>query len=240
MNETNENMNMKAWAFSPSDVQGVDLHPAKSKIKAKAKKTRLASLNVGTLKGKTRELASMLNKRKVDIACIQETKWKGQKTLMIGDGSLKDVIDCKFIPGEDIAVQHKLLVMDLHITIKSTQNKIKLEPCIKWDDKTNYKKSKRIAKKAVARAKAMPYDDMYEELHTKEGQNKIYRLAKQREMNSRVINGAPKVIKNKDGKLIIKEKEIINRWKEYFQELLNFNPHILHLDEHSPCQNLIQ
>ncbi|XP_065319466.1 uncharacterized protein LOC135927414 [Gordionus sp. m RMFG-2023] len=28
----------------------------------------------------------MLNKRKVDIACIQVTKWKGQKTLMIGDG----------------------------------------------------------------------------------------------------------------------------------------------------------
>ncbi|CAK9296737.1 unnamed protein product [Gordionus sp. m RMFG-2023] len=85
----------------------------------------------------------------------------------------------------------------------------------------------------------MAYDYMYEELHTKEGQNKIYRLAKQREKNSRDINGAPKVIKNKDGKLIIKEKEIMNRWKEYFQELLNYIPHMLHLDEHSPCQNLI-
>ncbi|XP_065318922.1 uncharacterized protein LOC135926918 [Gordionus sp. m RMFG-2023] len=32
----------------------------------------------------------------------------------------------------------------------------------------------------------------------------------------------------------------MNRWKEYFQELLNFNSNILHLDEHSPYQNLIQ
>ncbi|XP_065320539.1 uncharacterized protein LOC135928113 [Gordionus sp. m RMFG-2023] len=46
----------------------------------------------------------------------------------------------------------------------------------------------RIATKAVARAKSMAYDDMSKELHTKEGQNKIYRLAKQREKNSRDIN----------------------------------------------------
>ncbi|XP_065315412.1 uncharacterized protein LOC135924285 [Gordionus sp. m RMFG-2023] len=84
----------------------------------------------------------------------------------------------------------------------------------------------------------MAYDDMYEELHTKEGQCKIYRLVKQRERNSRNINGAPKVIKNKDGKLIIKEKEIMNRW-EIFSRASQLNPHILYLDEHSPCQNLI-
>ncbi|CAK9300675.1 unnamed protein product [Gordionus sp. m RMFG-2023] len=55
------------------------------------------------------------------------------------------------------------------------------------DDKSRYKKSKRLATKAVARVKSMAYDDMYEDLHTKEGQNKIYRLAKQREKNSRDI-----------------------------------------------------
>ncbi|XP_065315588.1 uncharacterized protein LOC135924460 [Gordionus sp. m RMFG-2023] len=52
----------------------------------------------------------------------------------------------------------------------------------------------RISTKAVARAKAMAYDDMYEEVQ--EGQYKIYRLAKQREKNSRDINGAPKHMKN--------------------------------------------
>ncbi|XP_065322598.1 craniofacial development protein 2-like [Gordionus sp. m RMFG-2023] len=52
--------------------------------------------------------------------------------MLISHRRLKDIIDCKVIPCEDIAAQHKLLVMDLHITNKSTQNKIKLKPCIKW------------------------------------------------------------------------------------------------------------
>ncbi|CAK9292998.1 unnamed protein product [Gordionus sp. m RMFG-2023] len=47
--------------------------------------------------------------------------------MLISRRRLKDVIDCKVIPGEDIAAH-----MDLQISNKSTQNKIKLEPCIKW------------------------------------------------------------------------------------------------------------
>ena len=35
---------------------------------------RLASLNVGTLNGKFLELVDVLRKRKVDMACIQETR----------------------------------------------------------------------------------------------------------------------------------------------------------------------
>ncbi|CAK9292556.1 unnamed protein product [Gordionus sp. m RMFG-2023] len=44
MKETNGNVNMKARAFP-----GVDLHPVK-KVKVKAKKTRLTSLNIGTVR----------------------------------------------------------------------------------------------------------------------------------------------------------------------------------------------
>lgn len=41
---------------------------------------RIGTLNVGTLTGKFLELVDVLKKRKVDVACIQETKWKGEKT----------------------------------------------------------------------------------------------------------------------------------------------------------------
>ncbi|XP_065323827.1 craniofacial development protein 2-like [Gordionus sp. m RMFG-2023] len=51
--------------------------------------------------------------------------------MLISSRRLKDVIDCKVIPGEDFDAQHKLLVMDLHLTNKYTQNIIKLEPYIK-------------------------------------------------------------------------------------------------------------
>ncbi|XP_051775660.1 craniofacial development protein 2-like [Erpetoichthys calabaricus] len=36
--------------------------------------------------GKGRELADMMERRKVDILCMQETKWKGSKARWIGGG----------------------------------------------------------------------------------------------------------------------------------------------------------
>ncbi|EYC25573.1 hypothetical protein Y032_0011g1280 [Ancylostoma ceylanicum] len=47
---------------------------------------RLATLNVGTLTARSRELASSLRSRHVDVCCIQETRWKGSKCVEIGDG----------------------------------------------------------------------------------------------------------------------------------------------------------
>ena len=56
---------------------------------------KVGTLNVDTMTGKGRELADMMLKRKVDILCVQETKWKGSKARNIGDG-------CKiFYHGED-------------------------------------------------------------------------------------------------------------------------------------------
>ena len=45
---------------------------------------RVGTLNVGTMTGKGRELADMMDRRKVDIFCVQETKWKGNKARNIG------------------------------------------------------------------------------------------------------------------------------------------------------------
>ena len=36
-------------------------------------------LNVGSMTGKGRELADVLNRRRIDIACVHETRWKGSK-----------------------------------------------------------------------------------------------------------------------------------------------------------------
>ncbi|XP_039613886.1 uncharacterized protein LOC120532039, partial [Polypterus senegalus] len=44
------------------------------------------TLNVGSMTGKERELADMMERRKVDILCMQETKWKGSKARWIGGG----------------------------------------------------------------------------------------------------------------------------------------------------------
>ena len=50
--------------------------------KAKKIKLRLATLNVGTMTGKGREVADLMERRGVDILCVQETCWKGGKSKM--------------------------------------------------------------------------------------------------------------------------------------------------------------
>ena len=47
---------------------------------------RVRTLNVGTVTDKGRELADMMERRKVDILCVQETRWRGSKTRSIRDG----------------------------------------------------------------------------------------------------------------------------------------------------------
>ena len=47
---------------------------------------RVGTLNIGTMTGRGRELADMMEQRSIDILCLQETKWKGSKARNIGGG----------------------------------------------------------------------------------------------------------------------------------------------------------
>ncbi|KAK3552394.1 hypothetical protein QTP86_011626 [Hemibagrus guttatus] len=58
----------------------------REKRKGKSVGLRIGTLNVGTMTGKGRELADVIERRKVDILCVQETRWKGSKARSIGAG----------------------------------------------------------------------------------------------------------------------------------------------------------
>ena len=45
---------------------------------------KVGTINIGTMTGRGRELADMMERRNVDILCLQETKWKGSKARNIG------------------------------------------------------------------------------------------------------------------------------------------------------------
>ena len=47
---------------------------------------KVGTLNVGTMTGKSRELANVMERRKVDALCVQQTRWKGEKAQCIGEG----------------------------------------------------------------------------------------------------------------------------------------------------------
>ena len=49
-------------------------------------RVRFLTVSIGTMTGKSREVAEMLKRRRVEIACVQETKWKGNKAREIGEG----------------------------------------------------------------------------------------------------------------------------------------------------------
>jgi Exonuclease III len=44
---------------------------------------RVGTLNVGSLTGRGREVADLMSRRKIQILCVQETRWKGKKKLTI-------------------------------------------------------------------------------------------------------------------------------------------------------------
>ena len=47
---------------------------------------RIGILNVGSMTGRGLELVDFMERRKVKILCVQETKWKGPKARELGNG----------------------------------------------------------------------------------------------------------------------------------------------------------
>jgi exonuclease III len=56
---------------------------------AEPTRIRLGSWNVGSLTGKLRELVDAAIRRRVNILCVQKTKWKGQKAKEVEDTGFK-------------------------------------------------------------------------------------------------------------------------------------------------------
>ncbi|KAI5090312.1 eukaryotic translation initiation factor 4 gamma 3 isoform X8 [Silurus meridionalis] len=65
---------------------GRRLQRRQGKEQCRRVEVRVGTLNVGTMTGKGREVADMMERRKVDMLCVQETKWKGSKARNIGGG----------------------------------------------------------------------------------------------------------------------------------------------------------
>ena len=81
-----------ARAFPVGDAQGIRLNPGQGLLgheRAQVKKlvrVRVGTLNVGTMTGRGRELADLMERRKVGVLCVQEMRWKGDKAKELGGG----------------------------------------------------------------------------------------------------------------------------------------------------------
>jgi hypothetical protein len=83
-----------------------------------------------------------------------------------------------------------------------------------------YKEARRNAKKTVSEIMGQTYTELYRKLDTKEGENDVYNMAKLQERKTRDFNQV-KCIKDDTDRLLVKDEEIKNRWREYFNNLFN-------------------
>jgi hypothetical protein len=88
------------------------------------------------------------------------------------------------------------------------------------DNIERYKVAQKTTKRAVSEVRGQMYDGLYQWLGTKEGEKDIYRMAKSRERKTRGIIHV-KCIKDATERLLTKDENIKNRWREYFNKLCN-------------------
>jgi hypothetical protein len=88
------------------------------------------------------------------------------------------------------------------------------------DNLEQYKVAKKTTKWAVSEVRDRIYDGLYQWLGTKEGEKDIYRMAKSRERKMRDIIQI-KYIKDETERLLSRDKDIKNRWWEYFNKIFN-------------------
>ena len=70
----------------PVNGQGLPRPKGQARLKKQVQNVRVATLNVGSMTGRSREVAEMMNKRRVDALCVQETRWRGDKVKEVGGG----------------------------------------------------------------------------------------------------------------------------------------------------------
>jgi hypothetical protein len=88
------------------------------------------------------------------------------------------------------------------------------------DNIEKYKMAKKATKRVVSEAHGRAYEGLYQRLDTKEGERHIYKMAKIRERKTRDVDQV-KCIKDEADQLLVKDKEIKHRWREYFDKLFN-------------------
>ena len=82
-----------------------------------------------------------------------------------------------------------------------------------WDtirgdaSKLAYKTLRKQAQKKVTKARNKAYEELYEKLKTKEGKNELFKIAKQRNRQSKDVQHV-RVIKSKKGEMLMKEEKV--------------------------------
>ena len=105
--------------------------------------------------------------------------------------------------------------------LKDKRNAKKVWDTIRDDaSKLACKTARKQANREEAKARDKAYEELYKKLERKEKENKLFKIAKQRNRQSKDVQQV-RVIKSKTGVILMEEEKVKQRWKEYFDNLLN-------------------
>ncbi|KAJ7971686.1 Retrovirus-related Pol polyprotein LINE-1 [Quillaja saponaria] len=96
----------------------------------------------------------------------------------------------------------------------------RLHKCRNEDNYRCFRQARKVAKKAVREARGKACEGLYQKLETKDGEKDIYRITKQRERRTKDLIRI-KCIKDEADRVLVKEDEINERWRTYFDTLFN-------------------
>lgn len=66
--------------------QGLPHQHGRMQLKKQIHTLRIATLNIGSMTGKAREVTDFMERRKINILCVQESRWKGNEVYKLGGG----------------------------------------------------------------------------------------------------------------------------------------------------------
>ena len=75
-----------------------------------------------------------------------------------------------------------------------------------------YKTARKQATREVSKATNKAYEELYEKLETKEGENELFKLAKQRNRQTKDVQQV-RVIKSTTGEMLMEEEKVKQREK---------------------------
>ena len=87
-------------------------------------------------------------------------------------------------------------------------------------DREVYRRKRNEAKRKVREAKKEAWRQWCEDVNTREGQNKLFRVAAQMKKDKTDIHGS-RFVKDENGNLLVEPSSVAERWKQYFDRLLN-------------------
>ena len=116
---------------------------------------------------------------------------------------------------------------DVRRAIKAKKDAYKLwQRSGREDDKKLYKMLSKISKREVARAKSNAWEEWSVGLNSNSGRLKMFKIAKQMRNDRQDICGT-NFIKDEEGDILTASGDVADRWKRYFEGLLNSeNPSI--------------